>query len=102
MTKLTNLPPHILKKINKQAVNNVPFTYKLYSNGRLERNTKYHNFVKNKEYGTHVKPLSALLEIHPEIREKLKRKPSQAYPLRSILPGNAIRHINKQVYRKSF
>ena len=101
MTSLANLPIHILKRINKKTVNNVPFTYKLYSNGKLVRNTKYHNFAKNKEYGTHVKPLSALLEVHPEIRKKLKRKPSQAFPLRSVLPSNIIQHINKQVYRRS-
>lgn len=100
-TQLQNLPPHILKRINKQALNQIPFTYKLEPNGRVQRNSRRHNFAKNIEYGTHVKPLSSIMEVHPNIRKKLKQKPSRAYPLRVKLPPEIVNYINVLSYRKA-
>ena len=100
-TQLFDLPPGVLKKINKEALNFVPFTYRLDENGRAQRNSKYHNFSKNKMYGTHVLPLSALMEVHPQIKTKLKKKPSGAWTLRSAgLPGEVVQHVNAMSRRK--
>lgn len=71
-TKLQNLPPHILTKINKQTLNEIPFLYKLESNGEVSKVKKNHNFTKNTEYGKYVLPLSSIIEVHPNIRSKIE------------------------------
>ena len=100
-TTMQNLPPHLLKRIDKLALNLVPFVYKLNPNGSLQRSPRRHNFAKNREYGTYVRPLSSIMEVHPNIRTKLKQKPSRAYPLRAKLPQEVVNYINVLSYQKS-